>query len=155
MKKFIFSMKSLLNLKKSLEKQHKAELAEVEQRLRRFRLELDTIDARYAGRRREFSELSGNGELRAADFLIYAKGFEALRDKQDMQKLKIQASELERERVQKKVVEVMRERKTLEKLEEKQHSQYLEECKREDELIIGEFVSYNVSKAGNGGEAVG
>ncbi len=155
MKKFVFSMMSLLKLKISLEKQQKAELAEAEQRLRIFMQELESINERYEGKRREFSELSESGELRATDFLVYAKGFEALRDKQETQRLRIQAAELERERIQKKVIEAMSERKTLERLKEKQYSQYLDECNRENELVIGEFVSYNVTKAENGGEAVG
>ncbi|MDL2273077.1 flagellar FliJ family protein [Oscillospiraceae bacterium OttesenSCG-928-G22] len=147
MKRFRFTLQSLLNIKVALEKQQKAELAEVEARLRVLVAELTRILDRHASLREEYKSLSG--ELTSADFQFYLTGFQALRDRERLQRVRVTACEKEKAEVQARLIETMTERKTVEKLKEKKYAEYLEECRKEDDLIINEYVSNKVAVGGD------
>ena len=148
MKKFVFTMQSLLNVKSSLEKQAKADLADCQARLRLFLQEMDDIKHRAALKRNEFRDDMRRGGMTSFDMTTYFIGFRALQELVDAQQEKINICTKEKDRLQKKVVELMSERKMLEKLREKQREEYLEEAHAEDAKMMDDFMSYQVRKGG-------
>ncbi|MDL2288048.1 flagellar FliJ family protein [Oscillospiraceae bacterium OttesenSCG-928-F05] len=154
MKRFRFTLQSLLGVKVALEKQRMAELAAVNQRLYALEAELLSMQERYSLHRSRFAA-AGEEILSPTDLNIYAVGFEALREQMETQRTRILECEREKEKIQALVVEVMQERKMLEKLKEKQYSAYLDDVRRDDALQVGEFVASTLAMGDTGGDGNG
>lgn len=151
MKKFAFTLQNLLNVKISLEKQAKAELADCQGRLRLLLQELEDIHLRVAMRKNEWNEDMRRGGINSQDMATYFIGFRALQERIDLQKKKIDDCEKEKARLQKKVIDVMGERKMLENLKEKQREEYKALQKQEDAKIIDDFLSNQLGSQTEGG----
>lgn len=154
MKKFIYSLQPLLGVKRTLEQQQKNELASAEARLQDLKQTLANIKTRFEIRRTEFTNKLKEGMI-PYDITAYAIGFEALRDKEKRQLLKIDEQAEEVNRIRGELIETMRERKMLENLRERHYSEYLEEVKRENEKIIGDFVANKLAMTSIGGDKNG
>ena len=146
MKKFVFSLQSLLNVKLALEKQTKAEMSAAEQRLNGFLRELDEMIARHERQRADYLQKLQRG-MPSQEILGYSVGFTAARDNQERQREKIDVAEAEKKRIQKKLVDVMSERKMLEQLKEKKLEEYKVEMKREEAVIVQDFLSGKIAEA--------
>lgn len=144
MRAFKFTLQSLLNVKNTLEKQQKAELAAVEARLRTLRQELDALHFELEAQRQAYLLKMQRGELTPSEMSYWSVGFRAMRERIELQHKKIETTEAEKRRVQKKVVEVMKERKMLEKLKEKQLAEYRMAQKAEDAAVTDDFVSNKI-----------
>ena len=139
MKKFKFTLKSLLDLKQAVERQHKSELGAALAAQNRFVQELEVMDQELLRQRLELSrpaDAVSPGELALRDI-----GFRALFQHMDEQKEKIRVAKLECERIRHKLTVVMSERKVLERLKEKQLALYKEEVSRQESIAIDEFLS--------------
>lgn len=144
MKRFVFTLQSLLNVKLSVEKQYMAELGICEQRIQAFMKEKDTLVFRLNMKKTEFAQECKSG-VKPSDLATYSIGFKTLRDKILTQEEKIQMAEDEKARVQKKLVEVMGERKMLENLKEKQREEHKVQQRAEDAAAIDDFLSNKVT----------
>ncbi len=154
MKKFTFSLQSLLGVKMTLEKQQMGELAAAEARVRDLEKDLDNMRLRFQITKAEYTEKLKVGMV-PYDITAYAIGFNSLKDKEEAQRDKIRAAEDDVYRIRSVLVETMRERKMLEKLRERHYEEYLDNVKRENEQIIGDFVANQIAAHGNGGELSG
>lgn len=150
MKKFKFTLQSVLNLKNSIEKQQRAELAAADARIRALEEELAAINLRHAVTRERFNREIREG-ISSTELLVYSTGFKVLRDKAAHQKRRILAAEEERRRIQLRLLETMKERKALEKLKARHLEEYREELRREDERIMDDFMSNKVTALLDGG----
>ena len=146
MKKFVFSLQSLLNVKLALEKQTKAELSAAQERLNGFVRELNAMLARHARQRIEYLQKLQEG-MPSQDLQGYGIGFATARDNQKRQEEKIAVAEAEKKRIQKKLVDVMSERKMLEQLKEKKLEEYKTEIKREEAVVVQDFLSSKIAAA--------
>jgi len=144
MKRFKFTLQSLLNVKLSLEKQQKSELAAAQARLDGFVRELADMETRLEAQRAEY-DLQGGPAVRTFDLAARDIGFKALFERMDSQREKIRVAETERTRVRKQLTETMGERKMLEKLQEKQRERYQEEVRREEAKLMDDFMSHQLS----------
>ena len=144
MKKFKFTLQSLLNIKILLEKQYMAELAACLERLRLFQEELAAIHTRIELRRNEMRALFESGTT-PPELTVYSIGFKALAEKVEEQEQKIEIVRDEISRLREKLVEIMKERKMLEKLSEKQLLEHKELQKAEDAVIIDDFITNKVA----------
>ncbi len=144
MKKFAFSLQSVLKVKTIQEKQKKQELAEIRNRLNELyakqaelNKELDDSSLRYGDEMRK-----GMSVPRMAwhtNFADYIKTQLQQLDVIIRQTLeKKQAKQLE-------LFALVKEKKTIEKLREEQYRAYLEEAAKEEEKILGDLISYNKS----------
>ena len=140
MKKFKFTLHSLLNVKLSLEKQQKTELAAAQARKDGFVRELAVMETRLAEQRAAYG-VRGGPPVQPHDLAARDRGFKALFERMDEQREKIRVAEAERVRVQKKLADTMGERKMLEKLKEKQLEQYREEARREEAVVMDDYLS--------------
>jgi flagellar FliJ protein len=148
MKRFVFTLQALLNTKISLEKQAKADLADSQARLRLLFREKEDILLRVQLRRNEWNDDMRAGGMHSADMATYFVGFRALQELAEAVRKKIAAAERERDRLQKKVVELMGERKVLEKLREKQREEYNELVRQEENKMMDDFLSNQISTGG-------
>ena len=143
MKKFRFTLQSVLNVKLSLEKQHMAELGACESRIRLFQNELEEIIDRRERSRREFQRSVSEG-LKSPELTVFAIGFVAIREKIDLQRRKIEIAEEEKRRIQSALIKVMQERKMLEKLKEKQIGEYKVLQRSEEAQEIDDFLTNKI-----------
>ncbi len=143
MRKFKFTLATLLKIKEAQEKQKKLELAEAERLLRLAREELEALYAAFETKRREYNEKLQTG-ADVNDLQAFSRYFTYLRERTELQKVKVKQAEAERLKRQQALVEAMTEVKALNKLKEAQYEEYLQELKAEQEKEIGDFVSFNV-----------
>ncbi|GHV20298.1 hypothetical protein FACS189425_10950 [Clostridia bacterium] len=145
MKKFRFTLQSLLGVKVSLEKQKTAELAEQSRIVRMLEDELADIKRRLNNSVAEFNRKMEQGGVPQGDAVSYSGGFRAARDHLAEQLKRITRAEKVREKLQKELTELMGERKMLEKIRERQYEEYLTEAAREDAKTMDDFLSNKIS----------
>jgi flagellar FliJ protein len=147
MKKFVFTMQSLLGVKIALEKQVRAELAEARRRVERFRRELLEKQETLVRLRAEAERRARRG-VSVRELRLQNIGFNALFESLARQSRKVEVAEEEAGRVQRRLIDTMQERKILEKLREKQWTAYQEEIRREEALLIDDFLSNQLNEGG-------
>ena len=143
MRRFKFTLATLLKIKEALEKQRKQELAEAERLLRIAREELEALYTEFETRRAVYNKKLKTG-ADVNDLQAFSRYFVYLSERTELQKVKVQQAEAERLKRQEALVEAMTEGKALNKLKEAQYEEYLQELKLEQEKEIGDFVSSNV-----------
>lgn len=143
MKKFKFSLQVLLNIKEAKEKQQKTELAEAERLLRLARDELTALVEEFRAVRDGFNEKLQKGSD-VNELTTFTAYFTYLRERIQLQQLKVRQAEAEKRKRQQALIITMTEVKALVKLKETQYENYLLELKVEQEKEIGDFVSFKV-----------
>ena len=141
MARFQFRMQSVLNLKIRLEEQQKNAFAAAKKRLDD---EIEKLSALY--KRKEFYEEEGrrmrDATLSVQDILDNETAIVRMKEYIDAQTEKVMLCEQELEAERIKMVEMMQERKTYERLREKAFEQFLEDEKHEEGVINDEHNSY-------------
>ena len=148
MKAFKFTLQSLLNVKNTVEKQQKAELAAANLRLQALEQELAVLRRSLSAQQNDYVDQMQASGMRPPDLSVWITGFDVMRDRIAEQLHKIEVAQDEVRRIQRKVVEVMKERKMLEKLKEKQREEYRALQRAEDAEAIGEFVANKIHQGG-------
>ena len=142
MKKFAFSLQSVLHVKNIQEKQIKAELAEIQNQLNKLfekqtelKQQLDDSSGQYGD-----EMLKGMSVPRMAWYINFADYIQA-----QLKKLDSSIREVEQKLQNKKteLIAIVKEIKTIEKLREEQYRAYLEEVSKEEEKVLGDLISYN------------
>ncbi|MBP5151639.1 MAG: flagellar export protein FliJ [Lachnospiraceae bacterium] len=141
MARFQFRMQSVLNLKIRLEEQQKNAFAAAKKRLDD---EIEKLSALY--KRKEFYEEEGrrmrDDALSVQDLIDNGTAIVRMKEYIDAQTEKVMLCEQELEAERIKMVEMMQERKTYERLREKAFEQFLEDEKHEEGVINDEHNSY-------------
>jgi flagellar FliJ protein len=141
MARFQFRMQSVLNLKIRLEEQQKNAFAAAKKRLDD---EIEKLSALY--KRKEAYEEEGrrmrDATLSVQDILDNETAIVRMKEYIDAQTEKVMLCEQELEAERIKMVEMMQERKTYERLREKAFEQFLEDEKHEEGVINDEHNSY-------------
>ncbi len=127
MRRFVFTLQRLLNLKEYREKECETELGEVTSRCVRFRRDIKDCESLH---RKTLAVRSGHT---AIEELVSSELF-MRRMREDVVRLNTELEEAEKERdeVQKRYLEASRERKVLDKLKEKQSDSYYKEQAKEE-----------------------
>lgn len=144
MKKFVFSLQVLLKVKLSLEKQQKAVLMEVQQRLYEQEAQMRRLKEQQAVMQDEYGKETKKG-IRSDRLQIYGRYFDRMREDIAGQKKLIEQTQEERAQAQAVLLRTMKEIKSLNKLRERQYQEYLAEVAREEEKAIGDLVSFKVA----------
>ena len=141
MARFQFRMQSVLHLKIRLEEQQKNAFAAAKKRLDD---EIEKLSALY--KRKEFYEEEGrrmrDDALSVQDLIDNGTAIVRMKEYIDAQTEKVMLCEQELEAERIKMVEMMQERKTYERLREKAFEQFLEDEKHEEGVINDEHNSY-------------
>ncbi|MCL2082089.1 MAG: flagellar FliJ family protein [Oscillospiraceae bacterium] len=146
MKKFKFTLQALLNVKLAMEKKHMGELSECNARLWEFERVQQENFRRQRDHEEHYALLLREGRLPVAEMALWRGAFLALRDQIVEQKGIIEQAQAEKARIQKVLLGVMRERKTLESLMEKQLAEHKALQKIEDAVAMDEFLSHQIYK---------
>jgi len=144
MRRFKFSLITLLNVKITLEKQKMQELADQNRIIMQLEHELDALKERLNASTEEYSQKMERGGMSAGDIAAYSTGIRALFDRIADQLEKIRRAVRVKEQITEELVVLMGERKMLENLREKQYQEYLEEARREDAKIMDDFMSAKI-----------
>ncbi len=151
MKKFKFTLQTLLNVKLAMEKRQKGELSECNARIHEFTRQQEANYAKRRQQAKEYNQLLQDG-MPLAEVALWRGAFVAIRQRILEQNAVIERTEDERERIQAALLSIMRERKALEALRDKQLEEYKALQKAEDAAAMDEFLSHQVYK---GVESIG
>ncbi|MDP2210593.1 MAG: flagellar export protein FliJ [Candidatus Aquicultor sp.] len=140
MNRFVFKLKSVLHHRQKKEDLVKKELAEVK-RLYEFEKErLTQLNVRFADSHKALREKQKSA-LDATEISMHAKFIERLERQIEVQLSRVASLATEVRKVQERLLEAAKDRKVLEKLEEKQLSEYKLEAERVEQGIIDEIAT--------------
>ncbi|NLM74489.1 MAG: flagellar export protein FliJ [Clostridiaceae bacterium] len=141
MARFVFRLQSFLNLKEQLEKNVKNELGVANQKLqqekiklRRIKEDIDTYSDKFR------SACTGSIEPeKIKELKIY---LEHLYNNEQKQKLNVKREQQNVDKIREKLISIMRDKKVLENLREKNFQEFLSELEKGEQLLADELVSY-------------
>lgn len=141
MAKFVYRMQNILNIKYKLEEQAKQEYQEIVAKLNEAKDVLKVYESKKIDYMNEYRRLTSN----VLDILMIESCKESIvyiDEKIRLQKNKITIIESDLERGRIKLTEVMKERKTHEKLKENQFDEFVNDLNSQEKKEIDELVSY-------------
>lgn len=141
MAKFNYKMQNIFELKLKLEEQQKMFLM-----LARFKLEKEeeTLEVLYNRKKNYESEFKKSCEDKV-DIDAVKKAIKAFNDMDyfiEQQKIEIKKAEGNVAVEENKMIEVMKDRKTHEKLREKAYERFIDEMEHKESVTVDELVSY-------------
>lgn len=144
MKKFVFELQGVLEIKQKLEGQAKVNFGVARAKLTAEENKRDEIAARLEEYRSELTD-SMNGRLDLVEIGRCEDAIDIMGEKLAEQEMNVRRAEKQVELMRARLNSVMMERKTIEKLREKRFDEYLREYNAEERKQIDELVSYRHS----------
>lgn len=144
MKKFAFTLQTLLNVRQMEEDRIKGELAEANGELAR---RVTSRDVSLKEKARCEQALLGdmkNGKVNVQSLEIYDNFFAYIRDLILRQSAAIEEQEARVREIQDRLVRALQDKKALEKLKDKQYEAYLLDVKHEEDKTMDDFMSYKI-----------
>lgn len=141
MAKFKFRLQSVLNIKIRLEDQQRNVFAQTSKRLQDEEEKLNDLFGRQEFYREEGRKLR-NKSLNIQDIIENQTALERIKEYIEEQQANVKLWEMKLEEERVKLVEMMKERKTYEKLREKAFEEFLEEEKHSESVSNDERNSY-------------
>ena len=141
MKKFIYPLQSVLNLKEKLESQEKVFFQAAMAELRKEQEKLDLLEQRKNGYEERLRD-SVSAKLDLLTVKTNKEAIEILKEMIHQQTGRVRRAERHAEVARKRLEEAMKERKTLEKLKEDAFAEYMKEYEKEEQKEIDELVSF-------------
>lgn len=150
MKKFKYSLETVLNIKEQSQKMEKEKLAAVllKYELQKNRLNEILIQINDTLKKNEMNAEMGTS---AANLKQYSLFLETLYKKYNEQNMILKALEKEIEKARQRLCDVSKEKETLENLKEKKYEEYKYLASLEQNLIIDEQISFKVARSTLGG----
>ena len=141
MKKFIYPLQSVLNLKEKLESQEKILFQTAMAELRKEQSALEQLEHRKEGYEEQL-RAAVCSRLDLLNVKTKKEAIEVLKEMIFQQTGKVRKAERHAEVARIRLEEAIKERKTLEKLKEDAFSQYKKEYEAEEQKEIDELVSF-------------
>ncbi|MBP5159603.1 MAG: flagellar export protein FliJ [Lachnospiraceae bacterium] len=145
MNKFIFKLQGVLDIRRDLEEQAKAEFGLAQAELVAEEKKLEAIIARKEAQILELKELMSSN-LNVKKINLTKEGVEVLKEMEKEQALVVSRVETKVELARRKLQKAILERKTIEKLREKQLEEYKVMYEAEEQKINDEMSSYSYSE---------
>ena len=145
MAKFIYRMQNILDIKLKLESQAKIAYNQANAALREEEAKLLKLFERknaYDNRAKELVE----GKIDLLEIKTCRQAIESMKVLIRRQMMQVQVAEKNVEAARQKLEEVMKERKTQEKLREKDFEDFKQQLAQEDNKVVDELVSYNYGR---------
>ncbi len=144
MKKFAYSMQSVLDLQYELEKQQKASFREANEKLQ---AEEDILRQMMLQQAEYEKRLKGlmEGVLQLSEVRVTKHGIDVMKSRIRTQMIAVHMAEKNVEAARIRLTEAMMNRKTQEKMKEKAFDEYKKEMLQEETKEIDELVSYRHS----------
>jgi len=140
MKKFKFSLDSVLSYKQQILDALQAEYGEIAAQVRFKEEELDRLWQNYRLYNSEYKENVSVG-LAMSDVLVYQSRLRAMEKEIQTETLQLEALKKKEEEKRAEVVEAKKESTSIEKLKEKKLTDYRKQETKDEEQFIEEFVS--------------
>ncbi len=141
MAKFFYRMQNILNIKLKLETQAKNEFAIANVKLREEEEKLELLISRQNGYEQELKQLY-SANLKIKEITDTQQAIEIMKYQIKMQALQVKHAQKNVEAARAKLQNAMQERKTHEKLKEKEFEQFLFDEAAKESKEIDELVSY-------------
>lgn len=110
----------------------------------KLRDEIDSIKSEYYEKKRQLADSLREGQT-GFMLSLYNEYFHSLEDREKKVRRRMQDIIAKKEEERKKLIAVVNDCKMLEKLKENQYQEYLAEDQRQQQLIINDIISYNIS----------
>lgn len=146
MKKFKFTLESVARVKNSTKEMQETLLHKAQKELNELNDRMDYLNNSLKSHDSTLTIQMSEG-MSCESLIMYNNYKTYILDSIEKTVIEIKKASLHHEKCRKALVETMREIKTLEKIRDKQYAMYLEEYKREEEKIIGDFVTFKVQNA--------
>lgn len=140
MKKFFFSLDTVLRYKEQILDNLKGEHARILQKIRICEREIESLEQERIDCAREFGRKRERG-MAINDIRTYENYLEALRIKIIQKKQLLEELMAEEEKRREQVVEAKKETSSIEKLKERKITEYNKQAQKEEERFIEEFVA--------------
>ena len=141
MAKFVYRMQNILDIKNKLEVQARNSYAAARMRLSQEEEKLDRMfEQKKAYEENYRQQLSGN--INILQINICKNAIELCKNQIKKQLVEVKVASLNLEAAQKRLGEVMKERKIQEKLREKAYEEFLQELNDQEKKEIDELVSF-------------
>ena len=141
MAKFVYRMQNILELKKKIEEQEKANFGMATARYNEEQQKLRDIMIKQAGYERQLRELTV-GDIDIKEIKTCKGAIASMKVALRAQMIEVSKAQKAMENARKKLNAVMMERKMHEKLREHAFEEFLDEIDREESKITDELVSY-------------
>ncbi len=151
MAKFVYRMQNILELKKKLEEQEKANFGMAVGRYNDEQQKLREIMIKQAGYEKQLRELT-IGDIDIKEIKTCKSAIASMKVALRAQMIEVSKAQKAMENARKKLNTVMMERKMHEKLREHAFEDFLDELDREESKITDELVSYSYFNTSNEGE---
>ena len=149
MPKFKFRLQSFLNLKEQFEKQAKNELGIANRKLQHEKRKLNRIEEDIKIYSDKFKSAC-TGHIQPEKIKELKVYLEYLYDKKVKQMLNVKREQQNVDKIRVKLVSLMRDKKVLENLKEKNFQEFLFEQEKSEQKRTDELVSYKESKKDSG-----
>lgn len=141
MAKFVYRMQNILDIKNKLEVQARNSYAAARMKLSQEEEKLDRMfEQKKAYEENYRQQLSGN--INILQINIFKNAIELCKNQIKKQLVEVKVASLNLEAAQKRLGEVMKERKIQEKLREKAYEEFLQELNDQEKKEIDELVSF-------------
>ncbi len=144
MKKFIFELQTLHDIKQKEEDFEKKHLKSIEERLSKLHEGLEDLNSKMETAKYELKEQMISS-VKAHFLHHYDNYMKKIKIETNKQKEKILYESQQKDECVKRLVALQKELKSLEKLYEQKYEEYLQETKKEQEKIIDDIVSFNIA----------
>lgn len=145
MAKFVYRMQNILDIKEKLENQAAIAYSQANQRLQEENNKLMQLLARKNGYEKQARELVQN-QIDVMEIQHCRKAIESMKVLIRRQMLEVQVAEKNAEAARRRLEELMKDRKTHEKLKENAFEEFKRELNAEDNKLVDELVSYTYGK---------
>ncbi len=146
MNKFSFKLEGILSIRLKLEEQAKMEFGNARARLNEEEEKLDGLENRKLGYENEMRKVMLE-KLDVKKINSLHAAIEVMKDKIKTQKLAVKRAENQVELARIRLNTAVQERKTIEKLKEKEFEEYMKEYNAEESKQVDELVSYRFGSA--------
>lgn len=139
MKKFVFTLQKLYEVKKITENQLMREQEQINKRLKDLQGDKSALVLKFASERDLYDEDCKRG-IRAPEMQSYGEYFDFLMESLKKLEEKIQKCLAEKERCTQALLKIMNEIKVLDKIKEEQFMEYNKELQKNDDKMLEDFL---------------
>ncbi|UOO37328.1 flagellar export protein FliJ [Oscillospiraceae bacterium CM] len=150
MKKFMFSLGALYDVKKAEKDARQAQFAAATAALEAAKARKEALEKTHKEKKAQYEQQAKAG-MTVSDFKGYAVYFEELLETIQKAGREVDRAAREVEARRGELVAVHKEIKVLEKLYDKQYAEYVKEFEKSETKTVDDIVSYNVTESGGRG----
>ena len=149
MAKFKFKLQTFLNVKEQIEKSIKIELGIAVQKFERQKTILKEIKHEIENQEKDYREEAISG-VTLSSLRNRIEYIHVMRENEISQKQRVNEEKINVDKIRERLIEIMKEKKVLEKLKEKELALFKKEQEKAAQLLVDELVTYNEAKKPTG-----